>query len=89
MGTNYYTKLNVCPTCKRLEQEVHIGKSSGGWRFMFQYNGGKFYKTIAEMKKWLKDKTIEDEYGDIVPFKLFWNMVQSKQKSQRGGHQMG
>lgn len=81
MGTNYYTKINICPTCKRAEEEVHLGKSSFGWKFLFQYNGGKFYKNVHEMKKWLSNKVIKNEYGEIVPCNEFWKMVKEKQKT--------
>lgn len=79
MGTNYYTTLNNCDKCARYDQ-IHLGKSSGGWQFSFQYNGGKFYKNIPEMKKWLKGKEIKDEYDDIISYKDFWKMVEEKQK---------
>jgi len=35
MGTNYYLKYNICPTCKR-GQTLHIGKCSMGWTFCFR-----------------------------------------------------
>ena len=28
IGTNYYTKINICPTCKRPKETIHLGKSS-------------------------------------------------------------
>ena len=84
MGTNYYTKVNFCTKCKRGE-EIHLGKSSAGWKFAFQYNGQKFYKDIKEMKEWLKGKVIKNEYGERVSNKSFWKLVESKQ-DQRSGH---
>jgi len=85
MGTNFYTKLNECDKCKRFDS-VHLGKSSGGWQFSFQYNGGKFYKNVKEMKKWLSSKTIENEYGEIINNKDFWEMVSHKQKYDKLNH---
>ena len=82
MGTNYYTKTNKCETCGNKPEGIHLGKSSGGWQFSFQYNGGKFYKSVPEMKEWLKDKEIENEYGEIVTQKEFWDMVEDKQKEK-------
>lgn len=35
MGTNYYLKYNECKCCNRFDQ-IHLGKSSGGWKFTFQ-----------------------------------------------------
>ena len=79
MGTNYYTIENYCDKCKRSET-IHLGKNSYGWTFSFQYNGGKYYKNMAELKKWLKGKKIENEYGENVSNKEFWKMVEEKQK---------
>lgn len=80
MGTNYYAKINICPCCKRPEETVHLGKSSYGWTFALQYNGGKFYVNFKEMKKWLKDKVIENEYGEKVSLDDFVELVESKKK---------
>lgn len=80
MGTNYYVKTKECPTCHHKPEEIHLGKSSAGWRFSFQYNGGRFYKTVKEMKMWLKDKEIKNEYGEDVSYKSFLQMVAQKQK---------
>lgn len=34
MGTNYYFRYNICDCCDRYDQ-LHIGKSSYGWKFLF------------------------------------------------------
>jgi len=85
MGTNYYTKINECEHCNRYN-EIHLGKSSAGWQFSFQYNGGRFYKNVKEMKEWLKDKKIEDEYGSTITHKDFWEMVKDKQIHSNRNH---
>lgn len=36
MGTNFYFRFNMCDCCDRYD-EIHIGKSSGGWQFLFQF----------------------------------------------------
>jgi len=78
MGTNYYTKDKECEHCGRHE-EIHLGKSSAGWQFSFQYNGGRYYKSVEEMKEWLKGRTITDEYGREVSHDEFWGLVDMKQ----------
>jgi len=83
MGTNYYTQTKKCPTCGHKPEGIHLGKSSGGWTFTFQYNGGKYYKNVEEMKSWLKGKKIEDECGKNVSYKEFWEMVEEKQKDEK------
>jgi len=85
MGTNYYTKLKECKHCNRYE-EVHLGKSSAGWQFSFQYNGGEYYKNIEQMKEWLKGKQILNEYEEKVSYEEFWEMVKNKQKSSNSNH---
>ena len=84
MGTNYYTKdrTNECKCCGRGVEEIHLGKSSGGWQFSFQYNDGKYYKNVEEMKKWLKDKVIEDEYEEVVTSEEFFDMINEKQTEE-------
>ena len=79
MGTNYYTKIKECECCGRFE-EIHLGKSSCGWKFSFQYNDGKYYKNFDEMKSWLKDKVIKDEYNRIITLEEFFLMIKDKQK---------
>ena len=80
MGTNYQAKINICPCCKKPEETIHLGKSSPGWSFALQYNGGRFYTDFEGMKIWLKDKVIEDEYGDRVSVEEFIKLVESKKK---------
>lgn len=87
MGTNYYTATKKCKECGHKPEGIHLGKSSLGWTFTFQYNGGQYYKNVKEMKKWLKGKKIENEYEEIISHKDFWAMVKSKQK-EKSNHAM-
>jgi hypothetical protein len=82
MGTNYYIQTKKCRTCKHVPTPIHIGKSSGGWKFSFNYNNGIYYKNIAEMREWVKDKLIEDEYGKLVTHAKFWRLVAMKQSEK-------
>ena len=86
MGMNYYTRTKKCPTCEHKPEGIHLGKSSMGWQFTFQYNGGEFYKNIQEMADWLADKEIEDEYGQPVSHEEFWKMIEAKQIPQNQNH---
>lgn len=61
---------------------VHIGKSSAGWKFLFNHNDWKYFTNIQEMKDWLKDQEIESEYGEVISFEDFWSMVERKQEIQ-------
>lgn len=87
MGTNFYVKQKRCKTCgHQAEASIHLGKSSHGWQFTFQYNGGRWYKNVEEMKKWLKSKHIEDEYGTTIPYNVFWQLVEEKQTKEKRNH---
>lgn len=86
MGTNYYTVTKKCPVCGHKPEGIHLGKSSAGWQFLFQYNGGEYYKNVKEMKEWLKSKQIENEYGERVSHKDFWKMVKEKQAKEKLSH---
>lgn len=81
MGTNFYArpKIEKCPHCNTPFDEIHLGKSSVGWRFLLQANGFKLYKNWKEMKTWLKGKKIYDEYGKRIGIKKFIRWVESKQ----------
>lgn len=46
---------------------------------MLQWNEGKYYKDWEEMKEWLKDKKLVDEYGSNVDIGTFIRLVESKQ----------
>ena len=51
---------------KDLEQEIHLGKRSAGWQFLWDYHDGIYFKpTLASIKEFLSDKDliIYDEYG--------------------------
>lgn len=62
-------------------EDIHIGKSSAGWRFLFNHNNWKYYNNIAEMQKWLKDYKIVDEYNRECTQEEFWAKVLEKQSS--------
>lgn len=62
-------------------EKIHIGKSSGGWKFLFDYNHFKYYDLNREsINDFLnrEDITLYDEYGEEIPIDDFWNMVDSK-----------
>lgn len=86
MGTNFYAKTNRCKTCGHKPEDIHLGKSSAGWQFTFQYNRGKYYKNVGEMKEWLKGKVIRNEYGQRISRLAFWRMVKDKQTPKNKNH---
>lgn len=62
--------------------EIHIGKSSMGWQFLFNHNDGKYYKkTRDSIDSFLRAEVgkggkLVNEYGDEMSIDRFWNMVQ-------------
>ena len=56
--------------------EIHIGKRSYGWQFLWDYHGGKYYRSsLEDIKKFLSnpDYEIVDEYGETYTFEQFFN----------------
>jgi len=70
MGTNYYTKMEPeqpCAECGHVPnvEEVHIGKSSGGWVFMFNQHPVVNMESAQSWYDFIKDNNYQifDEYG--------------------------
>jgi hypothetical protein len=80
MGTNYYAHLDVCKTCGSSEEVVHLGKSSAGWRFLFNFHAGRYYKDYPELLNFLDSEVdiIKTEYGEEVEINTFLALVLRK-----------
>ena len=82
MGTNYYARINICKVCKRYN-EIHIGKSSQGWKFGIEIHEG-YYEDFKSFVKFIKreDVKIFNEYGEeIIVMDLFKKII-SKMKDK-------
>lgn len=77
MGTNYELYYNKCQCCGRSDS-IHIGKSSAGWRFIFQKHEG-VVENIAQLKELTAKGEIVDEYGRTISNEDFWKLVEAKQ----------
>lgn len=70
MGTNYYL-VDECPHCKR-SSWLHIGKQSGGWKFlMHEYPEDGFvdWPTLRKHIEYMRTKhghKLMNEYGEQV-----------------------
>lgn len=71
-------ELGVVKTMLESFEEIHIGKSSAGWKFLFNGNNQE-WKTIQEYKDWIEQYQIYDEYGTSYSHEAFWAMIESKQ----------
>lgn len=56
-------------------KEVHLGKRSCGWQFLWDHNNGEYYDlTLDSIEKFVEDKgggKVYDEYGDVYDWKTF------------------
>ncbi len=93
MGTNYYAQIDCCKTCGKPGEELHIGKSSGGWRFLFRIytdheDGTDAPRSVEDWRALLdsSDVRIRNEYGESVSLEQFWDMVKRKQDLKSGGY---
>ena len=55
--------------------DIHIGKSSAGWDFLFQLNGKKHYHDKASMIDFIKECQIVSEYGVELTSDEFLNYI--------------
>jgi len=64
-----------------MPEKIHLGKSSGGWKFCFNHNKWRYYKNIPDLRAFTKTCSIVDEYGSSVADEDFWRLVEQKQKT--------
>jgi len=69
MNTNFYVEpLPPCEYCGRAYESKHIGKASDGWCFSLHVYPDEGINTLQDWQKYLKGKTIKDEYGNTITF---------------------
>lgn len=71
---------------------LHIGKSSCGWKFLFQgYENAEgifdeeiYISSVEDWKEYLKNPKIIilDEYDQEISYEDFFNLVEAKQKDE-------
>lgn len=54
---------------------VHLGKRSSGWKFLWNWNNEKFYKTKEELFKFIKSGRVVNEYGEQIDCQEFIEMA--------------
>ena len=54
---------------------IHIGKRSGGWKFLWNFQDGKFYTNKEELFKFIRSGRIVDEYGELQDTEEFIKMA--------------
>jgi len=84
MGTNYYAVKRKPSLYNR---EIHIGKSSYGWLFLFRDNNE--FHTFPQFKKWLENNVdteeyiLFDEYNKEIKKDELLAIIENKQKDER------
>lgn len=81
MGTSYYTEEPACEAaCEHCSErrELHIGKSSAGWKFGFQGHPDLGLTSWAAWQQFLADKPITDEYGRTLTLDEFRKVVEER-----------
>jgi len=90
MGTNYYAVERKFALYRNI---LHIGKSSGGWKFLFhgyqdyELEWGKPHININSIEDWkdfLNNSTygILNEYDEEISYDDFFKFVEEKQKEE-------
>lgn len=70
---------------KMIPETIHIGKSSGGWKFCFNHNNWEhFDKSKESLEQFLLACDIHDEYDAPIPNNIFWELVKNKENDK--GH---
>jgi hypothetical protein len=54
---------------------IHLGKRSGGWKFIWDWNNGKYYKTKEELFEFIRNGRVVDEYGQQIDVEEFITMA--------------
>lgn len=58
--------------------EIHLGKRSAGWQFLWNHNDLKYYNPdLKSIQKFLKETegSITDEYGEIYTYEQFFEEI--------------
>lgn len=64
-----------------MTEKIHLGKYSGGWRFLFRTNSSLYEKSISSCMDYLTRSIksglwrICDEYGETIPINDFEQLV--------------
>lgn len=76
MGMNYFLHSSPpCKECGNSKQEIHIGKQSAGWAFLFR--GHEDIRSVEDLfnKIMAESYLIKDEEGKVVFLVDFMEMI--------------
>ena len=57
------------------DMKIHIGKRSSGWKFLWNFQDGKFYTNKEELLTFIRSGRVVNEYGEIQNTEEFIKMA--------------
>lgn len=57
------------------DSNIHLGKRSSGWKFLWNFHKNKFYSNKEELFNFIRSGRVVDEYGDEIEVEEFINMA--------------
>jgi hypothetical protein len=83
MGTNYYLRRQCCPCCKR-GNDIHIGKSSGGWHFSLHIHPEEGINNLDNWRLVVSDpeSRIFNEYDEELSPETLWEIITERSNQQ-------
>lgn len=63
------------------QTRIHLGKKSFGWKFLGQWNGGKYYQTREQFEVFVQTLQIKNEYGNDITFEEFKDLLDIQGRS--------
>ena len=80
MGTNYYLRKPQCKKCGRGNEEIHLGKKSAGWKFLFhKTNEIKDFDSFCE---YIKTGEIYDEYDRKISVENLLDIIENSKNEK-------
>jgi hypothetical protein len=55
--------------------KIHVGKRSSGWKFLWNFQDGKFYNSKKELLTFIRSGRVIDEYGELQDTEEFIKMA--------------
>ena len=89
MGTNYYARIDACKHCNRSDENIHLGKLSSGWVFLFRTQK-QYYNNFNDFKIFIYrgDVRIFDEYeNESTPDALIHTILMSYENKENEHHE--
>ncbi len=91
MGTNYYLHKKTCPCCKKPDEVLHIGKSSGGWCFSLHVIPEEGINDLDDWMPLFEDpgNVILNEYDEVIPAEIMRGEITERSWMEREGAPYG